>query len=135
MNPLVISGLVIFFCIALYLFRFGNRKYLVFARLRKYGQAADAEVITVKNSIVSCISVISFVDHNHKRQEGVAKNTINISRFNRHRVGNRVKIFYDRDNPSIFVTNAPDNLMPLFIALTSLMFMLLMLYVVIMSII
>lgn len=131
MNPLVISGLIIFFGIALYLFVFGAKKYLVFTRLKKYGQTADGEVITVKDSIVSCISVISFIDHNNKRQEGIARNTINISRFNRHRVGGHVKIFYDRDDPSIFVVDAPDRLMPLFIAATAALFMGLILFMVI----
>lgn len=131
MNPLVILGLAIFFGIALYLFRFGAKKYLVFTRLKKYGQTADGEVVAVKDNIVSCISVISFVDHNNKRQEGMAKNTINISQFNRHRLGGHVKIFYDRDDPSIFVVDAPDRLMPLFIAAIGALFMLLILFMVI----
>ncbi|WP_276501465.1 DUF3592 domain-containing protein [Terrimonas pollutisoli] len=129
MTLLEIIGSLFFFCLGLYMFRFGFNKHLTLTKLKREGQSIYAEVISLKRENQSFVPIVSFTDYKDIKITGVPKNSIFNKYFSFHKVGDKVKIFYNSEDSSDFaIDELSDKITVMFFYLGGSVFMLAVLY-------
>ena len=121
---LEILAYILFFYLGFFLFQFALKKYLILTNLKKKGEATTAEVVGLKQDNLAYTPIISFSDYRNVQITGVPRNSIPVVYFSFHKIGDKVKVFYNSQDSSDFaIDELSDKVSVLFFGLAGTSFL------------